>query len=150
MDALWELWESLVQLVVALWHLLLTLGAVLLPWLPLLAWIVFWLFAVNWVSLRQVLLRGGWIGLLLIGLVMILVWGVVAPPVGGAHHLFGLTLSNFVGKTVFVTILFCIMFLCGAFQLSGFYTPPEAPVEAEAHAVAHHDAGHHPAPAHHH
>lgn len=84
------------------------------------AWIGFWLFAVNWVKLRQVVLSGGWIGILLIGVVMIIIWGVVAPPPGGAHRLLGLTLGNFVGKTVFVSGLTCIMFLCGSVQLSGF------------------------------
>ncbi len=111
--------ESLEQFMHAGWEVLVTLGALLLPWTPLAAWIVFWLFGVNWVKLRQVLLAGGWVGVVLIGLVMILVWGMIAPPTAGAHFILGLTLSNFVGKTVYVTGLFCTMLLCGAVQLSG-------------------------------
>ena len=53
------------------------------------------------------------------GLVMVLVWAVVAPPESGSHFLFGLHVSNFVGKTVYVTSLVTILFLCGAVQLSG-------------------------------
>ncbi len=87
--------------------------------LPLLAWLAFWLFAVNWVKLRAVLLSGGWIGLALFGLVAILAWGLIAPPADGHHYFFGLTLSNFVMKTVYVTGLISIMLLCGSVQLSG-------------------------------
>ena len=53
------------------------------------------------------------------GLVMVLVWSVVAPPENGSHYLFGLNVSNIVGKTVYVTSLLTILFLCGAVQLSG-------------------------------
>lgn len=111
--------QSFIQLLTALGHLLVDLGRVLLPFLPLAVWIAFWTVAVNWTKLRLVLLQGGWIGLLLIGIVSVLVWGTVAPPPTGSHHLLGLTLGNFVGKTVFVTTLICIMFLCGSVQLSG-------------------------------
>jgi hypothetical protein len=89
------------------------------PWIPLLAWIAFWTLAVDWVRLRAFLLKGGWIGVLLLGLVAVLVWGVVAPPEGGVHSLLGLQVSNFVGKMVYVTTLTVIMLLCGSTQLSG-------------------------------
>ena len=113
--------QNLLQLVEALWGTLFSLGALLLPWTPLGAWVAFWLFGVNWEKLRKVMLSGGLIGVLLIGFTMILVWGTIAPPVSadGMHHILGLTLSNFVGKTVYVTSLFVIMFLCGSVQLSG-------------------------------
>lgn len=116
MDALLH---SLLEFLIAGWQVFTALIALLLPWIPLAVWVGFWLFGVNWLKLRQILLQGGLIGVLLIGLVMILVWGMVAPPPDGYHYLFGLQLSNFVGKTVYVTSLFAIMFLCGAVQLSG-------------------------------
>lgn len=145
MDALTQLWGSLVQVFWAVWDLLATLGALVLPLLPLIAWVAFWLFAVNWTKLRRVLLDGGWVGAVLIGLVAVLAWGMIAPPAGGAHHMLGLSLSNFVGKTVYVTILFCIALLCGSVQLAGFYTPREEEPADEEHApaVAHHGSGHH-------
>jgi len=91
----------------------------LLPILPLAAWILFWLFAVNWTQLRETLLDGAWIGLFLIGFATVVSWCAIAPPPSGTHDILGLSVSNFVGKTVYVTILFSIMFLCGAVQLSG-------------------------------
>lgn len=111
--------DNFLQLVGALWGLLTSLVDLLAPWLPLAAWCGFWTFGVDWTRLRRILLQGGWIGLLLIGLVMILVWGTVAPPAGGRHVILTLSLSNFVGKTVYTTTLFVLMFLCGSVQLSG-------------------------------
>ncbi len=113
-----ELLNSIVDLVVALWGVISSLSGLLLPWIPLFAWIVFWMFGINWIKLRSVMLKGGWVGVLLIGFVWILVWGTVSPA-AGKHHIFGLALSNYVGKTVYVTMLYCIMFLSGSVQLSG-------------------------------
>ncbi len=115
-----ELLISLSDLIVAAWSLLKAVSGLLLPWLPLAVWIGFWLFAVNWVKLREVLIsKGGLLGVLLIGAIWVLIWGVVAPPVTGHHYLLGLSVSNFVGKLVYVTALYCLMFLCGSVQLSG-------------------------------
>lgn len=98
-----------------LWAIVQTLA----PWTPLIAWIAFWTLAVDWVQLRSFFLRGGWVGLVLLGLMAVLVWGVVAPPEAGVHSLLGLKVSNFVGKTVYVTTLIVIMLLAGSMQLSG-------------------------------
>lgn len=114
-----ELIKSLTELLTASWHVVVSLLGLLLPWTPLVAWVAFWLLAVNWVKLREVMFKGGLIAVVLLGLTMVLVWGVVAPPALGSHHLFGLHVSNFVGKTVYVTALLTIMFLCGSVQLSG-------------------------------
>lgn len=115
-----ELLISLSDLIVAAWSLLKAVSALLLPWFPLAVWIGFWLCAVNWVKLREVLVaKGGLLGVLLIGAVWVLIWDVVAPPEAGSHFILGLTVSNFVGKLVYVTALFCLMFLCGSVQLSG-------------------------------
>lgn len=111
--------DSILQLILALWQVLYSTIALVTPWLALLAWVGFWLFAVNWVQLRKLLLQGGWIGLVLIGFMMIVVWWAIAPPPDGHHLILGLTLSNFVGKTVYVTFLMCILLLCGSVQLSG-------------------------------
>jgi len=143
-DAGPELWTNLVNLLAALWGIAVALVELIAPWTPLLAWIAFWLFAVNWVKLREVMIRGGWIGVVLIGVVMVVVWGTIASPMEPTHHIFGLTLSNYVGKTVYVTVLFCIMFLCGSVQLSGLAPACcRFPEEAEEPAAASHDQGHH-------
>lgn len=133
--------DSLITLVVSAADVVYQVIQLVIPWLPLIAWVAFWLLAVNWKNFREVLVNGGVIGVLLIGLCMILIWGLIAPPDDGAHYLFGLTLSNFVGKTVYVTALFCIMFLCGSVQLSGCcsslccFGDDEEPAEEAAHAA---------------
>lgn len=114
------LFQNLGGLLTALWDVTASLLMLVAPWLPLVAWIAFWLFAVNWVKFRAVLLSGAWTGVMFLGLMIVLVWGTVSPPPDGVHYLLGLTLSNFVGKTVYVTVLFCIMFLCGSIQLAGY------------------------------
>ena len=143
-----DLLTNLQNLLAAGWDVVISLLVLVLPWTPLLAWVAFWLLAVNWVKLREVMLRGGWIGVVLIGLVMVLVWSLVAPPVSGSHHLFGLNVSNFVGKTVYVTALLTIMFLCGSVQLSGAcgtlaQFPEESPDhEDHGHGGNEHGDGH--------
>ena len=138
-----NLLNSLLELVIAVWNVVESLFHLILPWTPLVAWVAFWLLAVNWVKYRAVLLKGGWTGLAFIGLMMIMIWGLIAPPVDGVHHVFGLSLSNFVGKTVYVTALFSISFLCGSVQLSGacgslicFKHEDEEPAD-HGHAAAH-------------
>ena len=96
-----ELLISLSDLIVAAWSLLRAVSGLLLPWFPLALWIGFWLCAVNWIKLREVLIsKGGLLGVLLIGAVWVLIWGVVAPPESGSHFILGLTVSNFVGNFI--------------------------------------------------
>jgi len=126
--------------IVALFGLAIALAQAILPWTPLLLWIAFWLFAVNW--LNPVLMRGGLVGVVLISVVAILVWGSISEPVGGSHSLFGLSVNNLVGKAVYVIGLSVIAFLCGTVQLSGGCgawcqfedeTPDSLPAEPHAH-----------------
>lgn len=138
-----QLIVSLGKFLDAGWHVIVDLLAIIVPWAPLIAWIAFWLLAVNWEKLYPVLAKGAVIGVILIGLMMILIWGLIAPPPDGVHHLFGLRPTNFVGKTIYVTMLFTIMALCGSVQLSGACGPlcrfPEDQPEDDHHA---HDHGH--------
>ncbi|MEZ6144925.1 MAG: hypothetical protein R3B91_05700 [Planctomycetaceae bacterium] len=132
---------SLQDLFSALLHVGAELVQLILPLTPLLVWIAFWLLGVNWVKLREVLLKGGAIGVLLIMLMAIITWGVIVPPESGRHAILGLSVSNFVGKTVFVTALAVIALLCGSVQLAGLCGPlcnfeEEAP-EAVDHAHGH-------------
>lgn len=130
--------ENLIDILINLfwnvYQLVATLGGYVLPLLPLLIWVGFWMFAVDWVQLRRFLLKGGWTGLLLLAVVAIIVWGCVSPPADGHHYMLGLTLDNFVGKTVYVTGLICIMFLSGAVQLAGVFgdcCPPKIETPSE-------------------
>jgi hypothetical protein len=133
-DKLVDVVDSLVQLFKYSWEFLASLGALILPVVPLLLWVGFWTFAVDWVKLRSFLLKGGWISLVLISLVAMLVWGMVAPPEDGFHYILGKQLTNFVGKFVYVTGLVCIMLLCGSVQLAGVFgncCPPKPPESLE-------------------
>ncbi len=138
-----NLLELSVDLLAAVWNLLFELVSLVLPWSALLLWVAFWLLAVNWVKYREVLVKGGWTGILFIYLMMIMIWGLIAPPEGGTHSIFQLQLSNFVGKTVYVTALFSIMFICGSVQLAGSvdrwtcFKEDEEPEPAHAHGHGH-------------
>ncbi|RMG40875.1 MAG: hypothetical protein D6725_02610 [Planctomycetota bacterium] len=114
-----QLLHAILQLVLGLWQLVIALLALVLPWTPLIAWIAFWTFAVDWTRLRDILLRGGWVVVALIALMAVLVWGTLSPPPQGTHSLLGLTVGNYAGKFVYVAGLVCLMFICGSVQLSG-------------------------------
>jgi hypothetical protein len=139
--------DAISQLGHSLWDLLAAIVTILIPWTPLAAWIVYWLLAVNWVKLRETLARGGWVALVLIGTVMVLVWGSIAPG-SGSFEFFGLRVSNFVEKTVYVSGLFVLMFLAGGLQLSGFcagccpFNEPILIAESHGQEGHGHDGGH--------
>jgi hypothetical protein len=141
-----NLLQAFLDLGTALFEVFTAMLTVLIPWTPLAAWVAFWLLAVNWVKLRESLAKGGWIGLVLIGAITVLVWGSVAPGAGG-NSFFGLSVGNFVEKTVYVSGLACIMFLAGALQLSGCCSEMcqfEEPILiAETHGQGGHGQGGH-------
>ncbi len=121
MDAVINLFQSLENVFWSLLDVVMALVFVVLPWLPLLAWVAFWSFAVNWARTFDVLRKGGFIGVLLLMFAAVLIWGAVAPPIEGTHTLFGLTVSNYSGKFIYVTMLTCIALLCGSVQMSGTF-----------------------------
>ena len=143
MEALVDLFFSLIDVLRSLLNVVVSLVRVVVPWLPLLAWIGFWTFAVNWAKAFPILRRGGLIGVFLMMFVSVLIWGSVAPPVGGEHFMFGLSVSNYVGKFIYVTMLTCIALLCGSAQLSGaFGKLCEFPEEPEDDHHGHGGHGH--------
>lgn len=131
-----------------IYGLVLALGSAVAPWLPLLGWVVYWMFCVNWRRLRPMIFtQGGLIGVVLLGLVAALVWGVIDPN-DGTTKIYSLYVSNFVEKIVYVSALICIMFLAGATQLSGFlgswgeFPEIELPTVAGGDDHGHGDHGH--------
>ena len=146
MDALFDLFSSLINVLWSLLDVVVNLVRVVLPWLPLLAWVGFWTFAVNWAKAFPILRRGGFIGILLLMFVTVIVWGAVAPPVNGKHLMLGLSVSNYAGKFIYVTMLTCIALLCGSAQLSGAFGRlgefPEEPAEDDHGHHGHSDHGH--------
>lgn len=132
-----EVLQSIWNVVVAVANLLVELVQFIAPWTPLLAWIAFWLLAVNWKVLYPILMKGGMIGVILTGLMAVLVWSVIAEPEGGVHRLYGLAVSNTTGKTIYVTSLIVIAFMCGSVQLSGAcdrFCSFEEPQAEDAHS----------------
>ena len=146
MDALFDLFSSLINVLWSLLDVVVNLVRVILPWLPLLAWVGFWTFAVNWAKAFPILRRGGFIGILLLMFVAVIVWAAVAPPVNGKHLMLGLSVSNYAGKFIYVTMLTCIALLCGSAQLSGAFGRlaefPEEPAEDDHGHNGHDDHGH--------
>ncbi|MBX3442498.1 MAG: hypothetical protein KF774_08820 [Planctomyces sp.] len=144
-----DLLNSLLNFGEALLQLAASLFGAVAPWAPLLGWIAFWLLAVDWTVLLPLLLRrGAIVGVALLFVMPILIWGVVAPPPDGVHYLFGLALGNFTGKLVYVTTLTVIAWMCGAVQLSGAcasllrFDPPVALAEAHDAHAGHDNHGH--------
>ena len=113
--------EALGQIIFGLQLIVSSIASVVLtaPVLPVLCWTVFWLFAVDWVQLRQILLKGGWLGIMLVGFVMVVVWQQISP---GSQAVLGLELNGYIEKMVYVTALLSLMFVCGAVQLTGCCT----------------------------
>lgn len=141
-----ELVHAFSQFMFALWSLIVAIGRPLLPWIPLAAWVVFWLFAVNWTRLREFTAKGGWLAVLLLAGAAVLIWGTVAPTPGGTREIYGLHVSNFVEKAVYVSALIVIANLAGSVQLSGALgsccRPQEPIAEDEPHGHGHGSHGH--------
>lgn len=121
MDSVVELYDSLKAVFWSLLDVVVALLNVIRPWLPLLGWIAFWSLAVNWSRTFDILRKGGFIGVLLMMFAAVLIWGAVYPPLEGNHVLFGLKVSNYAGKFIYVTMLTCIALLCGSAQMSGTF-----------------------------
>jgi hypothetical protein len=117
--------QALLNLLNALLEVLVAVGGIIVPWLPLIAWAVFWALAVNWEKLSAVIRSGAFLGIAMIALLAVLIWGCVSPPLDGFHYLqvldYRLSVSNFAGKLVYVVGLIVIMFAAGSAQLSGMF-----------------------------
>lgn len=146
MDALLNLLESLIDVGRSVLSVISALIDVILPWLPLLSWGAFWALAVDWSKVMPILRRGGCVGVVLLMLSTVLVWGAIAPPPEGTHFLFGLTVSNYAGKFVYVTVLTCIALLCGSAQMAGTFGrlsvfPEETALDDHGHGSHGHGEG---------
>ncbi len=112
--------DSLINLLVAAYEVVKATFLFLLPYFGLICWVAYWLFAVNWTKLYELLFKkGAVISLSLLVLFWIFVWCTVSPPADGYHEWFGFKVGNAVGKTVYVVALMSLAFICGSFQLSG-------------------------------
>lgn len=141
-----SLLQALLNVLIAVLELLVAVGSIIVPWIPLIAWAVFWALAVNWQKLAGVIRSGAFMGIALIALLAVLVWGCVAPPIDGHHYFnllgFKLSVSNFTGKLVYVMGLVVIMFAAGSAQLSGMFDGLVCFTDEEEPADDHDSHGH--------
>jgi len=111
--------------------------------IPVLLWMAFWLFAVNWSRVWPTLREGAWAPVVLLGLLAAIVWSQLsaAPccPIVAA-------LPNFWWQ------LGCVALLIGCALFAGWLQGVlnYAPVEVSVEPPAHHDHGHGHAADHHH
>lgn len=107
--------ESLWAFLTAGGGLLAAVFALLQPWIPLALWAAFWLFAVDWMRLRRILVpQSGIIGLLLIGVFAAWISTLIAPasPQSLLHPV--------VERIAALTTWIVVMMACGTVQLLGW------------------------------
>ena len=132
-------WQDLNQLAFHLFNLLSALAGFLLQWSLLIAWLAWWLWAVNWKRVWPVLAQGAWVPVVLISVVSALVWSKIAP--GECSCLGFTTVPNFWWQLGGVSLLVAVTLLCGWLQEVFGWTPPEVslePPEPAGHGHEHH------------
>jgi hypothetical protein len=132
--------ESLPDWLKAAWQAVLTV-------LPLVLFFLFFLFAVNWRRLGEVLREGGAVPLALLLVLIAFVWSQIAP--SEAELLRGLAVGNFWWQLLTVGFWASVALFAGWLQDRYGWYPPEYAVEPPAvhgHGTEHHPHGesHHP------
>jgi hypothetical protein len=117
-------------------------GTIMLRLLPgglLVAWC---LWAVNWRKTWPVLAAGGWVPLVLIGIMGAVIWAFVWPRDMIVLGFF--LVPNGLWQLGSVAILLGVALFCGWLQTRSGWAPPEISFEPPAHAAhGHDDHGHH-------
>jgi hypothetical protein len=141
MEQLGAVFDSLWQIVLALWALIIRLLLLAMSWSLLIAWVAWWLGGVNWKKTWPVLARGAWAPLVLLMLLSALVWSRIAP----SDLNLGLgAVPNFWWQLGAVGLLASITLFCGWLQGILHWAPPEISFEPPAHDPSHgHAHAHH-------
>jgi hypothetical protein len=129
-----ELGQNLLQLIVVLWNLLVELLTLGLHWSLLIAWIAWWLCAVNWSKLWPVLAKGAWAPVVLIMVIAALAWSCIAPSE---------RYPNFWWQLGSVSLLGALTLFCGWLQGVFGWQPAEInlhPPVVTVHAHDHDDS----------
>lgn len=130
------------DLVQQLWSLLRLLWGLLLPLLPVLLWMGFWLFVVDWRKVWPALTQGAWAPCVLLGVIAAAVWSRLDPD--KCDCLGFVTVPNFWWQLGGVSTLAALALFAGWLQGQWHYQPPEIPIEpppaepGHAHAHGHH------------
>ena len=131
-----EVWDTLLQFLWLAFRLVMAVLRFAVPWLPVLAWVAWWLWGVNWRRLWPTLRQGAWAPILLLAFLVALVWTFVSP---GPYTLLGLTLPGFWWQAAAVVLLLVLAACCGWVQVVYGWCPQEAPLQvAPAQSQEHH------------
>lgn len=139
-----ELWQLLLQLVAVIgligWQVLVLVG----PWLLLIVWVAWWLWAVDWRRLWPTLAEGAWAPLALLAAAAAGAWAMILPSTYVVPG-WGLHVGNFWWQLAAVGGLIGVALFCGWLQLHYRWSPQEIPIEppAAAHHGEHHPGEHH-------
>jgi hypothetical protein len=142
MSPLWDkLGHLLVELFATLAQLLGELGAAFPHWPLLVAWVAWWLLAVNWQRAWPVLARGGWAPVVLLVLMAALVWSRLAPAEWPLAP--GAVVPNFWWQLLATAFLAASALFCGWLQGVFHWRPAEIDLEPPAVPAGGHGHGHH-------
>lgn len=134
-------WQTFVQMITDLGVLLWSLVRFAWQWALLIAWVAWWLGAVNWRKVWPVLGQGGWAPAVLLVVLGALGWSQIAP--GSYSLLGGMVVSNFWWQLGAVSLLACLALFCGWLQGVFLWAPAEISVEPPAHVGHDRGQGHH-------
>jgi hypothetical protein len=116
-----EFWDTLGLLVSNLWTLLVLLLGLVFRWALVIAWVAWWLFAVDWKKAWPVLARGGWAPAVLLVIVTALAWSRLdATPTEQ---------GDFWWRLAYVSGLAALALVCGWLQGVFGFELPEISVE---------------------
>jgi hypothetical protein len=132
-----ELLQTLVQLVIVLGQFMWELVTLLAPWALLIAWLAWWLWAVNWRRAWAVLAEGAWAPVVLLMILTARVWASLDP--GECSFAGIMTLPSFWCKLSGVGLLLAVTLFCGWLQIVLGWPPKEISLETPPPVVpAHH------------
>jgi hypothetical protein len=106
--------------------------------LPVIAFIAWCLWGIDWRKAWPTLATGGWIPLVLIGIVASVVWSLVFP--GSANVFRFIPIPNYLWQLAAVGFLICVALACGWIQTWLGWYPPEISFEPPTPAHDNHDA----------
>jgi hypothetical protein len=116
------------------------LGRILLRLMPVVVFIVWCLWGIDWRKAWPTLAAGAWVPFVLIGGMAAAVWALVFPM---PHMLFGMvTLPNGMWQFAVVAILMCLALLCSWLQGRLGWYPPEITFTPPPPAPLHDHAAH--------
>jgi hypothetical protein len=132
-----ELLDTLRQLAIVLFQLLVDLLRMGLTWSLLLFWVAWWTLAVDWRKTWKVLAQGAWVPLVLISVMAAFVWSRIDAQ---KWNFFDLVVPNFWWQVGAVGLLVGLTLFCGWVQGVFHWVPAEISLDAaEATEHDHHD-----------